>query len=122
MTIRFNQTSVHGALEALYDRQAEILTQLGALMTRGEDIRSDIEVLRAEQQETKEAALAAVARVRELVAALQAQVETLVAGQVTDAELAEIKAAAAAVKAEADAAQAELGEVAAPAPEPTPEP
>jgi chromosome segregation ATPase len=115
--IRFDQTSVHGALEVLFTQGNQILSTLGALMSRGDEIKAEVETLRAEQQETRDAALAAVQRVRDLVAALQAQVEALVAGQVSDTELAEIKAAAAAVKAEADAVQVELGEVAPPAPE-----
>lgn len=123
--VRFKDCTVHQKLNALFKGQTTLLNTLGELiMSRGDEIKAEVEVLRVEQQESKEAALAAVARVRELVAALQVQVEALVAGAVSDAELAEIKAAAAAVKAEADAAQEELGAVAPaePTPEPTPEP
>jgi hypothetical protein len=117
-TIRFADTSIHGALAVLFRQNKKILANQELLMSRGDDIKADIEVLRAEQRETAQAAVDALARVGAKVDALNALVATLTAGQVSDDELAAINAATAEIKAEADASQAQFAAVEPPA-EPT---
>ena len=111
MAFRFVDLTPCGKLRALWKGQQTILDKLEQIMSRGDEIKADIEVLRAEQQETADKANAAIARVQDAVTALTAQVATLTAGQVSDADLAAINAATADIKAAADDAQAAFDEV-----------
>ncbi len=116
--IRFSQTSVHGALEVLFDRQTEILHKLDEIMSREDDLRAvmatqgeKIDRLSDEIGELKASGNAALAAkqaeidaLKSANVALQAENDTLRAGSVSDAVAAELKAASDAAVAQADAA------------------
>lgn len=81
------------------------------IMGRFEDLQADIDTLRTELQETAAAGRGAIDRLTAVITTLTGQVGTLTAGQLSDADLATLNAAAAAAKAEADAVQADFDAV-----------
>jgi hypothetical protein len=121
MKIRWHEATLCQKLTALFRQNKTILTNQEHIMSRGDELKADIEVLRAEQAETAAAGSAAIGRVQAKVEALTGLVAQLTAGQVSDEEVAAINAATAEVKAAADAAQEGFAAVEpdAPAEEPT---
>jgi peptidoglycan hydrolase CwlO-like protein len=140
--IRFSQTSVHGALEVLFDQHNEILQKLGDLMSREAELEAIVaqntavtNQLRGEIGEMRASGDAAIARLREALGALTAANEALTAevaaareGAVSPEALAQLQAetdasvaAGAEAVAAADEAEAEWNQIGQPA-EPPAEP
>jgi uncharacterized coiled-coil protein SlyX len=135
--IRFSQTSVHGALEVLFDQQTEILRQLGELMAREQELEvlvasqtESINALGVEVTELKDSGNAMGTRLRDALGAATAAIEALTAevaaardGAVSPEKLAELQAAsdanvakAAEAKAASDETTAQWDAVAQPEP------